>query len=129
MEKVLRALIIDDEEVVRQLFGMYLGRNGYEVLEAENGVVGLALLRQSLPVDVVLVDWTMPEMNGLAFLQAVRADPALAKVSVLLVTGDGNPAQKDQARAAGADGVLVKPVTNRVLMDKIKALGTGVDSW
>ena len=122
----MRALVIDDEEVVRQLFGMYLGRNGYEVVAAENGVVGLDLLRKNLPVDVVLVDWTMPEMNGLAFLQAVRGDSALAKVPVLLVTGDGTPGQMEQARAAGANGVLVKPVTNRILMEKIKALGSGV---
>ena len=52
----MRALVIDDEEVVRQLFGMYLGRNGYEVVAAENGVVGLDLLRKNLPVDVVLVE-------------------------------------------------------------------------
>lgn len=122
----MRALLVDDEDVVRQLFGMYLGRNGYEVVEAENGVVGLALLRKNFPVDVVLVDWTMPEMNGLAFLQAVRGDSALAKVPVLLVTGDGTPGQMEQARAAGADGVLVKPVTSRILMEKIKALGSGV---
>lgn len=125
----MRALVIDDEEVVRQLFAMLLGRNGYEVIEAENGGVGLALLRKSLPVELVLVDWSMPEMNGIEFLKAVRADPALAKTPILLVTGDGTPAQLDQARSAGANGVLVKPVTNRVLMDKIKALGTETDSW
>lgn len=87
------------------------------------------MLKENLPVDIVLVDWTMPEMNGLAFLAAVRADPGLAKTPVLLVTGDGNPAQLAQARETGADGVLVKPVTNRILMDKIKSLGTGIDSW
>lgn len=125
----MRALVIDDEEVVRDLFGMMLGLNGYEVVLGENGIVGLALLRKSLPVDLVLVDWNMPEMNGVAFLKAARGDPALAKIPVLLVTGDGNPAQMAQAREAGAEGVLVKPVTNRNLMDKINALGTGTDSW
>lgn len=127
--KNMRALVIDDEEVVRDLFGMMLERNGYEVVLAENGIVGLALLRKSLPVDLVLVDWNMPEMNGVAFLKAVRADPVLAKIPVLLVTGEGNPVQMAQAREAGAEGVLVKPVTNRILMDKINALGTGTDSW
>lgn len=125
----MRALVIDDEEVVRDLFGMMLERNGYEVVLAENGFVALALLRKSLPVDLVLVDWNMPEMNGVAFLKAVRADPALAKIPMLLVTGEGNPSQMAQAREVGAEGVLVKPVTNRILMEKIKALGTGVDSW
>lgn len=125
----MRALVIDDEEVVRDLFGMMLERNGYEVLLADNGGVGLDLLRKSLPVELVLVDWNMPEMNGLAFLKAVREDPSLAKIPVLLVTGEGNPTKMVQAKEAGADGVLVKPVTNRILMDKIKALGAGVDSW
>lgn len=125
----MRALVIDDEPVVRDLFGMLLRRNGYDVLDAGDGATGLTLLSENLPVDVVLVDWTMPEMNGLAFLSAVRSDPRLAKTPVLLVTGDGNPAQLVQAREAGADGVLVKPVTQRVLMEKIRTLGTGIDSW
>ncbi len=117
----MRALVIDDEEVVRDLFKMMLGRNGYEVLSAENGVAGLALLRENLPMDVVLVDWNMPEMNGVAFLRAVRADPALVKTPVLLVTGGGASTQLEEARESGANGVLVKPVTNRILMDKINA--------
>lgn len=125
----MRALVIDDEQVVRELFGMLLRRNGYDVLEAGDGATGLTLLKENLPVDVVLVDWTMPEMNGLAFLSTVRSDPRLAKTPILLVTGDGNPAQMVQAREAGADGVLVKPVTQRVLMEKIRTLGTGIDSW
>lgn len=125
----MRALVIDDEQVVRDLFGMLLRRNGYDVLEAGDGAKGLALMEENPPVDVVLVDWTMPEMNGLAFLSAVRANPGLAKTPVLLVTGDGSPIQLAQAREAGADGVLVKPVTQRVLMEKIKTLGTGIDSW
>jgi CheY-like chemotaxis protein len=62
-------------------------------------------------------------------MRRFRADPGLAKTPVLLVTGDGNPAQLAQARGAGADGVLVKPVTQRILMDKIRTLGTGIDSW
>lgn len=112
-------LVIDDFSTMRRLVRNHLKELGYaNVEEAEDGVVGLAKLRAG-SFDVVVSDWIMPNMDGLALLQTIRADAALAHIPVLMATA---MAQKENILAAiqaGASGYVVKPFTAATLGEKL----------
>src|SRR5437016_13451842 len=122
-ENTMRALVVDDSRVMRSLLGGILRKAGFEVAEAGNGREGLDRLRQLGTPDLVLADWNMPEMDGLAFVRAVRADPATAGVRVLMVTTETEIAQLSQALAAGADEYVMKPFDREALLAKLRLLG------
>ena len=85
-------LLIEDEPVARTSMAARLTRLGYRVLEAENGRVGLDVARRTRP-DLVIVDWMMPEMDGLTFCDTVRRDPLLKSSQILLMTAHDTPTQ------------------------------------
>jgi two-component system, chemotaxis family, chemotaxis protein CheY len=118
----LRALVIDDSKTMRSILRRILAGIGYEVVDAENGRQGLERLRQSGPVNLVLVDWNMPEMDGLAFVQAVRADPAYKPVRLMMVTTETDLSRMATALEAGADEYVMKPFTEEVIRDKLQLL-------
>jgi CheY-like chemotaxis protein len=99
------ALVCDDEPNLRELIRLSLGP-GWSVHEAVDGEEALALAR-SLQPDLVVLDLMMPRLNGLDVLSTLKADPALARMRVLVVTAQ--PASEVEAREHGADGVIVKP--------------------
>ncbi|MEO1339352.1 MAG: response regulator [Myxococcota bacterium] len=120
----MRALVIDDSSAMRRLIGRILSDLGFEVSEAENGSVGLAQLEQTPhPVDVALVDWNMPVMNGFEFVQAVRAHPEHDKLRLMMVTTETGLVQIEQALNAGADEYVMKPFTRMELVSKLGLLG------
>ncbi|MEL7367625.1 MAG: response regulator [Myxococcota bacterium] len=120
----MRALVIDDSSAMRRLIGRILSDLGFEVSEAENGSVGLAQLEQTPhPVDVALVDWNMPVMNGFEFVQAVRARPEHDKLRLMMVTTETGLVQIEQALNAGADEYVMKPFTRMELVSKLGLLG------
>src|SRR3982751_4557510 len=101
----MRALIVDDARAMRLILRQILHKLGFEVAEAAHGREALDRLRQrdvGAP-DVVLVDCQMPEMDGFALVEAVRADPDLRGLRVIMVTGEEEAAQAARALAAGAD--------------------------
>ena len=117
----MRALVIDDSRTVRLVIAKLLAELGFEVVEAANGRQGLAQLHQS-PADVVLVDWNMPEMNGLEFIQAVRADRAYDSVRLVMVTTETEQQQVIRALQAGASEYIMKPFTREILVAKLTLL-------
>ena len=98
-------LVCDDEPNLRELIRVSLGPQ-YAFVEAADGEQALALAR-SLRPQLVILDLMMPRLNGLDVLSKLKADPELAGTPVLVVTAQ--PASEDEARAKGADGVIVKP--------------------
>lgn len=118
----MRALVIDDSRTVRAVVGKILRDEGLDVVEAANGREGLDRLRDSPDVGLVLVDWNMPVMNGLEFITAVRADPALDPVRIMMVTTETEQGQVVRALAAGANEYLMKPFTREVLVAKLSLL-------
>jgi two-component system, chemotaxis family, chemotaxis protein CheY len=118
----MRALVIDDSRTVRAIIGRILRDEGIEVVEAANGREGLERLRQSPGVELVLVDWNMPEMNGLEFVEAVRADRAYDPVRIMMVTTETEQGQVVRALEAGANEYLMKPFTRDVLVAKLSLL-------
>ena len=118
----MRALVIDDSRTVRAIIGKILRELGMEVVEAGNGREGLEQMRRSPGIELVLVDWNMPEMNGLEFIKAVRADRAFDPVRIMMVTTETEQEQVLLALNAGANEYLMKPFTKEVLAAKLQLL-------
>jgi two-component system chemotaxis response regulator CheY len=119
----MRALIVDDSRTMRALIGKLVRELGFDVTEAGNGGQALAELRNSGGADLTLVDWNMPEMNGLEFVRAVRANPAYGTMKVVMVTSQTEVAQMIRALQAGVDEYLMKPFTREAMIEKLRLLG------
>ena len=118
----MRALVIDDSRTVRAIIGQILRDEGLEVIEAANGREGLERLGQTPGIELVLVDWNMPEMNGLDFIRAVRADRGYDPVRIMMVTTETEQGQVLRALEAGANEYLMKPFTRDILVAKLSLL-------
>jgi two-component system chemotaxis response regulator CheY len=118
----MRALVIDDSRTVRAIIGKILRDEGLEVVEAANGREGLERLRQPPGVELVLVDWNMPEMNGLDFITAVRSDRTYDPVRIMMVTTETEQGQVIRALEAGANEYVMKPFTRDILVAKLSLL-------
>lgn len=119
----MRAMVLDDEEDVRRLLGLMVSRLGFDVSEGANGQEGLDLLQEPTPVDVILLDWRMPEMDGPAFLKAVQKNPAHKNIPVMMLTGLNEMDDVATALKLGAKEYLMKPITQRTLKEKLSILG------
>lgn len=120
----MKVLVVDDFATMRKIIKNVLKQINIEnVLEAENGKHALSLL-QNDPVDLIISDWIMPEMTGIEFLKACKADDNIKKIPFIMVTAE---AQKDnimEAIKSGVDNYIVKPFTPdklREAIDKAKA--------
>jgi two-component system chemotaxis response regulator CheY len=118
----MRALVIDDSRTVRIIIGKILGEIGIDVIEARNGLEALELLKGNPDVELMLVDWNMPEMNGLEVVRAVRSQRAYNAVRILMVTSESRVEQVTQALNAGANEYLMKPFNKEVLLAKLNLL-------
>jgi two-component system chemotaxis response regulator CheY len=119
----MRALIIDDSRTMRTILAGMLRQLGFETAEAGNGLEALGRLRAGGLPDVALVDWNMPVMGGLEFIQAVRDDPALCDLRLMMVTTETEMHQVANALQAGADEYVMKPFTREAIKDKLDLLG------
>ncbi len=113
-------VVIDDSDEIRSLMTMVLRKDGYKVLEARDGVVGLALVKLHRP-DLVLSDVQMPGMTGFELVRALRQDPVIAKTPVILLTALQERADMRQGMTAGADDYITKPFTPRELSEAAAA--------
>lgn len=119
----MRAIVVDDSKAMRTILKRLLLECGYDhVDEAENGVVGLDVLRKGARPGLMLVDWNMPEMNGLEFVTAVRSVPLFNNVVIMMITTETAIERIEQALAAGADEYLMKPFNKEVLLEKLELL-------
>ncbi len=112
-----KILIIDDEKIILELVSMILHNRGFEVLTAENGVVGLSLVRQEKP-DLVLLDYMMPAMDGMTALKQIRK--YFPQTYVIMFTGKGNEAIAVELMKAGAADYVLKPFNNQDLVERIQ---------
>src|ERR1700739_1139977 len=119
----MRALIVDDSRFIRDYVMSLLMRRGLDCIAAENGQAGLACLGGSGPYDVALVDWNMPVLSGLEMIKAVRRDPGLNGVKILMVTTEAENSMIEAALDAGADEYLMKPFDELGLIEKLGMIG------
>jgi two-component system chemotaxis response regulator CheY len=99
---------------------------GFEVTEAANGREALERLKYAGQVDVALVDWNMPEMSGIDFVKAVRADSKYADLRLMMVTTENELSKVEEALQAGADEYVMKPFSRAVIREKLELLGIAV---
>jgi two-component system, chemotaxis family, chemotaxis protein CheY len=116
----LKVLIVDDQRSVRQVTRLALENFGVRMIhEAENGVAALQTAL-SQPIDLIISEFSMPEMDGLGLLRAVRGHPAVRKLPFILITRRGDRELVVVAAKAGVNDYLVKPFTEAVLRHKVE---------
>jgi two-component system chemotaxis response regulator CheY len=119
MSSQLRFLVVDDFSTMRRIVKNLLQELGYaNVQEADDGSTALPMLKSG-NFDFVITDWNMPQLPGLELLKAVRADPKLAHLPVLMVTAEAKREQIVEAAQAGVSGYVIKPFTAQVLGEKL----------
>ena len=104
----LRVLTVDDSRTILAMLHHTLSNAGFEVLQAENGQQGLAML-QSEAVDVVITDINMPVMDGIEFIRNVRASGQHQSLPIVILTTETSQDKRDLGKAAGGTGWIVKP--------------------
>jgi two-component system chemotaxis response regulator CheY len=116
----LKVLVVDDQNSVRAMTRMTLEELGFRhIHEAENGVQAMETASVQ-PLDLIISDFNMPEMDGLGLLRAVRGHPVARKVPFILLTGRGDRELVVKAAQAGVNNYLVKPFTAAILRGKIE---------
>ena len=113
-----RVLIVDDEETVREVVGQYLELEGYLIVQATTGLEALHLA-QKTPPDLVILDLTLPGIDGLEVCRRLRATSA---VPILMLTARGEDVEKLEGFNAGADDYLTKPFNPRELVARVQAI-------
>ena len=119
----MRALIIDDARVMRRIVATTLRDLGFETAEAGDGRQALDLLEAGERFDLACVDWNMPVMDGLQFVQAVRARREWRDLTLMMITTESEQSRIVRALAAGAHETLIQPFTPDALMGKLDMLG------
>ena len=104
-----KILIVDDSRTIRQQVSFTLSKGGFKVVEAEDGVQGLAALRREGDVAMVISDVNMPNMDGLTMVENIQKDASISAIPVVMLTTEGSGELITRAKAAGAKGWLVKP--------------------
>jgi two-component system alkaline phosphatase synthesis response regulator PhoP len=118
---MVKILVIDDEEDIRELLIYNLKKEGYLVLDAENGEKGLAIMRESNP-DLILLDVMMPGMDGVEVCEAIRNIPGFKNTLVCFLTARSEDYSQIAGLDAGADDYVSKPIRPKVLISRINAL-------
>jgi two-component system chemotaxis response regulator CheY len=119
----MRALVVDDSRSMRTIIIKQLKELGFEVYEAENGHEAMSRLHEVKNIQLVLLDWNMPEMDGLEVLSLIRAEPAYKEVRVMMVTTESEMSRVATALEAGASEYLMKPFDREALLEKLILLG------
>jgi len=113
-------LTVDDSASVRQMVKFTLCDAGYTVIEAVDGEDALAKL--SSPVNLVITDLNMPKLDGIGLIRGVRSLPACKGIPIVMLTTESQEARKQEGKAAGATGWIVKPFTPQQLLAVVKRL-------
>jgi CheY-like chemotaxis protein len=112
-------LVVDDDQVVHVLAKGTLESKGYEIISARDGLEALEVLKTKIP-DLILLDVQMPKMDGYAFIMKKTADPALAKIPVIVLTSMGKT--EPLFKRHGVKAYLLKPIETKDLLEKIQAI-------
>lgn len=116
----MNVLVVDDFSTMRKIIKNVLKQIGIEsVVEAENGKMALDLLKKE-EVDLIISDWIMPEMTGIDFLKACKADENIKKIPFVMVTAEAQKGNIMEAIKSGVDNYIVKPFTPEKLQAAIE---------
>jgi len=113
-------LTVDDSASVRQMVAFTLADAGYKVVEAVDGRD--ALTKASGGVNLVITDLNMPNLDGIGLIRALRANPAFKGVPIIMLTTESQESRKQEGKAAGATGWIVKPFTTQQILAVVRRL-------
>jgi two-component system cell cycle response regulator DivK len=119
-----RILLVEDNEMNRDMLSRRLARRGHEILVAVDGAEGVARAAADLP-DLILMDMSLPVLDGWEATRRIKADPATARIPVIALTAHAMAGDREQALAAGCDDYDTKPIELDRLVGKITALLAG----
>lgn len=112
-------LVVDDEPNIVLSLEFLMKKEGYGVRTASNGVEALDAIREAKP-DLVLLDVMMPRMDGYEVCEAIRKDPELDAVRIVMLTAKGREVEREKGLALGADDYITKPFATRDLVEKVR---------
>jgi two-component system, cell cycle response regulator DivK len=118
---VKTVLYVEDNEFNRKIVRHLLGRTSYRLIEATDGEAGVTTARETLP-DLVIMDIQLPKQSGLEATRELRADPATARIPIIVITSFALAGDEEKAREAGAVAYLAKPYSPRELLQMIRTL-------
>jgi DNA-binding response OmpR family regulator len=118
---VKRALVVEDEPTIRELVALHLGLEGMTVIEAATGDAAIRIVGTE-PLDMVVLDLMLPNVDGLAVCRAIRRDPTNGDVPILMLTARREESDKVLGLESGADDYLAKPFGVRELVARVRAL-------
>ena len=122
MNKEMQILIVDDFSTMRRIVRNLLNELGFQnTQEADDGTTAQPVL-ESRPIDLVVLDWNMPNMTGIELLRWIRAHDSLKTIPVLMVTAEAKREQIVEAAEAGVNGYVVKPFTAATLQAKLERI-------
>lgn len=121
----MHALVIDDSKSIRSILAKILSGVGFTVEEAANGLEALDLIKKE-KVDLALVDWNMPDMDGREFILAVRKNSAYKDMRMMMVTTETAITKVAEALEAGADEYIMKPFTREMILEKLVLMGLNI---
>ncbi len=128
MDKNMKILVVDDFSTMRRIVKNLLKDLGFtNTVEADDGKTALPIL-QAGGIDFLVTDWNMPGMTGIDLLKAVREDPNLVNLPVLMVTAEAKRDQIVMAAQAGVNGYVIKPFTAATLKEKIEKIFERIDA-
>ena len=116
-----KILLVEDNEMNRDMLSRRLQRRGYEVLTAVDGESGLTLIRSEAPA-LILMDMSLPGIDGWEVTRQLKADPATRAIPIIALTAHAMAGDREQALAAGCDDFDIKPIELDRLLGKIEAL-------
>ncbi|WP_096703445.1 response regulator [Magnetospirillum sp. 15-1] len=116
-----KILLVEDNEMNRDMLSRRLQRKGYEVAMAVDGEEGVAMAASTTP-DLILMDMSLPVLNGWDATRRIKADPALARIPIIALTAHAMASDREQALAAGCDSYETKPIDLPQLLEKIESL-------
>jgi len=114
-----RLMTVDDSQTVRQALEMILTEAGYEVVEAVDGLDALGKWEEC-PVDMLITDLHMPNLNGIELIKKIRQKPGSKFVPIIMLTSESQPEMKEEGKKAGASGWIVKPFSPEQLLEIVK---------
>lgn len=116
----MKILIVDDSATMRKIQKTQLSQLGFtDVAEAGNGKQALDVLAENMPVDLILLDWNMPEMDGMTFLKSVRSRDEYKSVKIVMCTSESEKSKVIEAMKEGVNNYIVKPFTPEILEEKL----------
>jgi len=121
----MHALVLDDSKPIRLILTDILLGIGFTVIEAANGLEAMEVIKKE-KVDLALVDWNMPDMNGYEFIQEVRKDNAYKNMLMMMVSTETSISKVAEALEAGANEYIMKPFNKEMILEKLALMGINV---